>query len=57
MRRHPRQRWFFILVMAVLYASVIAGASRAGFVLVTLEVLVLFALLGFPGRMVLAVAA
>src|ERR1035438_6387502 len=42
--RHPRQRWFFILTMAVLYASVIAGASRAGFVLVTLEVLVLFAL-------------
>jgi O-antigen ligase len=57
MRRHPRQRWFFILVMAVLYASVIAGASRAGFILVTLEVLVLFALLGFPGRIVLAVAA
>jgi hypothetical protein len=57
MRRHPRQRWFFILVMAVLYASVIASASRTGFVLVTLEVLVLFVLLGFPGRIVLAVAA
>ncbi len=55
--RRPRQRWFVILTMAVLYASVIAGASRAGFVLVTLEVLVLFALLGFPSRMVLAVAA
>jgi O-antigen ligase len=57
MLRHPRQRWFFVLVMAVLYASVIASASRTGFVLVTLEVLVLFALLGFPGRIVLAAAA
>jgi O-antigen ligase len=55
MLRHPRQRWFYVLAMAVLYASVIAGASRAGSVLVTLEVLVLFALLGFSGRTVLAV--
>jgi O-antigen ligase len=57
MLRHPSRRWFFVLAMAVLYASVIAGASRAGFVLVTLEMLILFALLGFPGRIVLAVVA
>ena len=57
MLRHPRRRWFFALAMAVLYASVIAGASRAGFVLVTLEMLILFALLGFSGRIVLAVVA
>ena len=54
MRRNPRQRWFFTLTMAVLYASVIAGASRAGFVLVTVEVIVLFAVLKFSGRIVLA---
>ena len=57
MVRHPHRRWFFALAMAVLYASVIAGASRAGFVLVTLEMLILFALLGFPGRTVWAVVA
>jgi hypothetical protein len=57
MSRHPRQRWFFALTMAVLYASVIAGASRAGFVLLTLEVLVLFAILKFSGRTVLAIGA
>jgi O-antigen ligase len=55
MLRHPRQRWFFVLAMAILYTSVVAGASRAGFVLVTLEVLVLFAILKFSGRTVLAV--
>ena len=57
MVHRPRQRWFFGLTVAVLYASVIAGASRAGFVLVTLELLVLFAMLKFSGRAVLAVAA
>jgi O-antigen ligase len=57
MLRHPRQRWFFALSIAVLYASVIAGASRAGFVLLTLELLVLFVLLRFSGRTVLAVGA
>jgi O-antigen ligase len=57
MLRHPRQRWFFALTVAVLYASVIAGASRAGFVLLTVELLVLFVLLRFSGRTLLAVAA
>ena len=57
MLRHPRQRWFFVLTMSVLYASVIAGASRAGSILVTLEVLVLFALLRLSGRTMLAIAA
>jgi O-antigen ligase len=57
MLHHPRQRGFFVLTIAVLYTSVIAGASRAGFVLVTLEVLVLFAILKFSGRTVLAVGA
>jgi O-antigen ligase len=57
MLRHPRRRWFFILNLAVLYSSVIAGASRAGFVLVTLEVLVLFMLLRFSARKRLTVAA
>ena len=57
MQRHPRQRWFFALTIAVLYASVIAGASRAGSVLLAAELLVLFVLLRFSGRTVLAVAA
>ena len=57
MRRHPRRRWFFALTTAVLYASVVAGASRAGFALLTLELLVLFGVLRFSGRAVLAIAA
>lgn len=57
MFRNPRQRWFFALAAAVLYASVLAGGSRAGFVLVTLELILLSILLGFSGRIALAVVA
>jgi O-antigen ligase len=57
MLRSPRQRWFFALTTAVLYASVIAGASRAGFVFLTLEVVLLILILGFSGRTVLAVVS
>lgn len=56
MVRRPRQRWVFAIASAAMYASVVAGASRAGFVLVTLELVLLAALLGFSGRGVLAVA-
>lgn len=55
MVRHSRRRWFYAVSTAILYASVVAGASRAGFVLVTLELVLLSVLLGLSGRMVLAV--
>ena len=48
--RHRRNRWLFGLAAGTLYAAVIAGASRAGFALVTIEVILLFALLGFSAR-------
>jgi hypothetical protein len=35
----PRGRWLFLAAAAVMYGSVVAGASRAGFVLVTAELL------------------
>lgn len=54
---HSRRRWFFVVATAALYASVIASASRAGFVLLTLEALILFAMLGFRHRTVSAAAA
>ena len=47
----------FAFATATLYAAVIAGASRAGFILLTLEVVLLFLLLGFSGRIVLATIA
>jgi O-antigen ligase len=53
MLRRPRQSWFYALTAAVLYASAVAGASRAGFVLLTLELVVLTMLLALPGRVVL----
>jgi O-antigen ligase len=56
MVRRPAQRWVFAIATAAMYASVVAGASRAGFVLVTIELVLLAALLGFSGRGVLAVA-
>jgi O-antigen ligase len=55
MVRRPRHRWVFAIATAALYASVIAGASRAGFVLLTMELVLLFVLLGFSGRGALAV--
>jgi O-antigen ligase len=55
MFRNPRQRWFFALAAAVLYASVLAAASRAGFVLLTLELILLSLLLGFSWRAAAAV--
>ncbi len=55
MLRRPQQRWFFALIIAIFYASVIAGASRAGFGIVTLELILLFLILKFSGRLSLAV--
>jgi O-antigen ligase len=55
MLRNPRQRWFFGLAAAVFYASVVASTSRAGFVLVTLELVLLISLLRFSARTALAV--
>ena len=52
-----RHRSFFSITLAVLYASVMAGASRAGFILVTLEVVLLILMLKFSGRAVLAVVS
>jgi O-antigen ligase len=57
MVQHPRRRWFFAVATAALYASVVAGASRAGFVLVTLELVVMFVIVGFRHRTVPGVAA
>lgn len=52
MQKEHGRRWVFGIITAVLYAAVIASASRAGFALVTLEVVVLFLLLQFPGKVV-----
>ena len=52
--RKPRQAWFYALTAAVLYASAVAGASRAGFVLLTFEVVVLAFILALPARALLA---
>ncbi len=57
MVQHRRRRWFFAITTAALYASVVAGASRAGFVLVSLELVLMFAIIGFRHRTVPAVAA
>jgi hypothetical protein len=57
MLRQPRHRWSYIIASAALYASVIAGGSRAGFILVTFELLLLFALVEFSGRMAAAAVA
>jgi O-antigen ligase len=54
MARQPRHRWSYVIASAALYASVIAGGSRAGFVLVTCELFLLFALLELSGRMAAA---
>jgi O-antigen ligase len=57
MLRRPRQGWFYALASAVLYASAVAGASRAGFILLTLEIVILVLLLSLPARAVLGLAA
>jgi hypothetical protein len=57
MFRQPRHRWVYIIASAALYASVIAGGSRAGFILVTVELFLLFALVEFSGRMAVAAVA
>jgi O-antigen ligase len=44
----------FTIESAALYASVIASASRAGFVLVTVELVLLFFVVEFSGRIVVA---
>ena len=56
MLRRPGQRWLFALMTAILYVTVVAGASRAGFVLVTVELIFLGLVLRFSGRLALAVA-
>jgi O-antigen ligase len=56
MRRNPRQGWFYGLAAAVLYATAVAGGSRAGFVVLTLELILLALVLALPGRSVLALA-
>jgi O-antigen ligase len=53
--RSPSRRWIFLVGAATLYASVIASASRAGFILVTVELVVLILMLGFERRSVVAV--
>lgn len=55
MGERPQQRWFFALALAVMYASAIAGGSRAGFVLLTLEVVLLLVMLRFSGKAALTV--
>lgn len=57
MLRRRDRCWFFGITAAVLYASVIAGASRAGSVLVTLELLVLVVALRSTARLALALFA
>lgn len=52
-----RDKWGFALAMATLYAAVVAGASRAGFSLVTFEVVLLFILLGVSRRVAVATVA
>lgn len=56
MLRH-RNRRIFAIATATLYAAVIAGASRAGSALLTLEVILLLFLLGFSRRVVSATVA
>lgn len=56
MLRH-RNRWVFAVATATLYAAVIAGASRAGSALLTLEVILLLFLLGLSRRVVSATVA
>jgi len=52
--RHRQHRWLFVIVSAALYASVIAGASRAGFILITVELVLLFFVVEFSGRILVA---
>ena len=51
------RHWFYVLATAGLYAAALASTSRAGFALVTLEVLILLVLLRFPGKVVGAITA
>jgi O-antigen ligase len=57
MRTRVNGRWFFPIAIAVLYASCIAGASRAGFVLITLEIVILFFVMRPEFRIGLSVVA
>ncbi len=52
--RNPSQRWLYSIITATLYASVIASGSRAGFLLVTAELILMFFLVGFSVRAFLA---
>lgn len=56
MRHSVRRRWVYGITTAALYACAVASDSRAGFALVTVEVLVLFAFLGLSGRVVTGTA-
>ena len=51
--RQPQKRWWYTIASAALYASVIAGGSRAGFILVTAELLLMFFLVELSGRLML----
>jgi O-antigen ligase len=51
MLRQPRQRWGYMIASAALYASVIACGSRAGFILATAELVLLFIPVLFSSRM------
>ena len=57
MLRRRDRRWLFGMIAAVLYASVVAGTSRAGSILVTLELLFLVVVLKFSPRLVGALVA
>jgi hypothetical protein len=46
------RRWLYALVAAMLYASVVASGSRAGFVLNTAEILLMVILVKIPSRIV-----
>jgi hypothetical protein len=52
--RRPDRWWVYSVIGAALYASAIAGGSRAGFVLMTAEIFLMFVLIRFPGRIVMA---
>jgi O-antigen ligase len=53
MARSEKRRWVYAVISAVLYASVIASGSRAGFLLNTAEIFLVVVLVGFNKRSIL----
>ena len=54
--RHPQRRWWFTIASATLYASVIAGGSRAGFILRdAAELFLMFFLVQLSGRLLVCI--